>query len=167
VLGVPAGWQSYVASVTMSGGTPSSPAQHWAPANFPSNSSPIVRHRPKKQELPAVHGQIDARQTGLFHRSPTAHGRLACRRRVQRGRRKRFTSIWPAFQWWWTTKTVGFWSTAVSLAASRLDHLLTVAIDAGPLRAARYLEGMGLLTLHLAYSAGYGPRVSLGLDVAE
>jgi len=38
-------------------------------------------------------------------------------------------------------------------------------IDSGNLSAARYVEGLGLLVLHLAYTAGYGDRVSFKVTV--
>jgi hypothetical protein len=34
-------------------------------------------------------------------------------------------------------------------------------------RGTRFAEGLGILTLHLVYNAGYGPRVCMGISVID
>jgi len=36
-------------------------------------------------------------------------------------------------------------------------------VDCGPLRAARYLEAMGIMIINLAYSYGMGPKIGYRL----
>ena len=41
------------------------------------------------------------------------------------------------------------------------------AVDTEKLSSARFAEGLGILTLHLVYNAGYGPRVCMGISVID
>jgi predicted dinucleotide-binding enzyme len=56
---------------------------------------------------------------------------------------------------------------ALNAVTQLINEIGLEAVDTGNLSSARFAEGLGILTLHLVYKAGYGSRVCFGISVID